>query len=241
MLNNENWLIPFKGENVSGCFNQNFLWKKDSLYIMDNHRAAIWCWFQHISLDKRYNFFHIDRHYDTLYSNIDIWKKLMPDMKEVSLNEYLNICVEVGNQKYPLFSWNNYLSLFLECYAELLDTCYFATYKEGDTPRFNNCREENIWDMPLYMDSWISESKVDWIFNIDIDYFIVNGDYSFKLFSDDFLKNMFMPIVNKYNEGKIAVITMSLSPECSGGWGNSLNMCKQICNIFDINFDLAVL
>jgi len=50
---------------------------------MDNHRAAMWCWFQHISTDRKYNLFHIDKHTDTLNSNIEIWKKHLPDMTNI--------------------------------------------------------------------------------------------------------------------------------------------------------------
>ena len=43
------WLVPFKGRNRSLSFDQNFLWRKDNIFIMDNHRAALWCWLQHMS------------------------------------------------------------------------------------------------------------------------------------------------------------------------------------------------
>jgi hypothetical protein len=230
------WIIPFKGFNQSGTYNQNFLWKKGSLYIMDNHRAAMWCWFQHIDIERKYNLFHIDKHTDTLYSNIEIWKKHLPDMTEVSIEEYLTF---KHTEEFELIRWDNYLSLFLECYPKLIDVCYFATHNEGDTPRFHNCRQADIWHIPTNIDYWIYDSKVEWIFNIDIDYFVaVDEKSSVELFSDQFIERMFEPVAKSYYDGKISVITISLSPECSGGWEESLKICKKICNVFDIDFSI---
>jgi hypothetical protein len=43
------WLVPFRGRNASKVYNQNFLWRYESVYVMDNHRAAMWCWLRHIN------------------------------------------------------------------------------------------------------------------------------------------------------------------------------------------------
>lgn len=238
----EEWIVPLKGLNFSGTYNLNFIWKNGSFYIMDNHRAALWCWFQHINLSDKYNLFHIDRHTDTLYSNIENWKKHMPDMTRISIEEYLELYYINGETDRKLFRWDNYLSLFMECYPHVLDECLFATHGEGDIPRFGNLHQiYNFWDVPLNMDYWINSSKHNWVFNIDIDYFTaINEKYYIKIFSDDFIRRMFEPVAEAYNHGKISVITISLSPECSGGWAKSLNMCSEICSIFDIKFNLPM-
>ncbi|MBU5437085.1 hypothetical protein KQI42_03630 [Tissierella sp. MSJ-40] len=99
-----------------------------------------------------------------------------------------------------------------------------------------------MWEIPYYIENQFKLDDYKWIFNIDIDYFIDsltdNIDDCIQIFSDDFLCKIFIPIANAYESGKIEVITISLSPECSGGWGNSLNICKKICKIFNIEFDL---
>jgi hypothetical protein len=46
------WPVDFRGRNRSGPYNQNFLWRRDSVYVMDNHRAAFWCWLQRIDPRK---------------------------------------------------------------------------------------------------------------------------------------------------------------------------------------------
>lgn len=72
------WLVPFRGRNYSGAFTQNFLWKRQNVYVMDNHRAALWCWLQHIDPKQRYSLFHVDQHYDTLASRMTTWLDNLP-------------------------------------------------------------------------------------------------------------------------------------------------------------------
>ena len=116
------WLIPFKGRNFSGCYTQNFLWKKDNVYIMDNHRAALWCWFQHISADEKINLLHIDKHTDTLQSRLKEWVNACPDLWTIKLEEYLSFIHEKdAGQDVPLFRWDNYGSIFLEKYGDLVN------------------------------------------------------------------------------------------------------------------------
>jgi len=56
------WLVDFKGRKSSGVYNQNFLWRSGSVYVMDNHRAAMWCWLQHVDPNHPHAILHIDRH-----------------------------------------------------------------------------------------------------------------------------------------------------------------------------------
>ena len=56
------WLVPFKGRNASGVYNRNFPWRSGTVYVMDNHRAAMWCWLQHVDPGQAHSLFHMDRH-----------------------------------------------------------------------------------------------------------------------------------------------------------------------------------
>ena len=111
-----NWLIPFKGRNHSGAYTQNFLWQQDSIYIMDNHRAALWCWLQHIKKDEKYSLFHIDRHYDTLNSRMKEWLGVLPDLTKLSINEYLELKYLCEGTEANIIRYDNYLSIFLKKY-----------------------------------------------------------------------------------------------------------------------------
>jgi UPF0489 domain len=99
----DDWIVPFKGRNTSGFFEQNFLWKSGDVYVMDNHRAALWCWLQHIAPEKKHSIFHIDRHYDTL--KCDRWVPHLPTNWKMSIEEYL---------EYPFVDDDEYEDRFLD-------------------------------------------------------------------------------------------------------------------------------
>ena len=73
------WIVPFTGRNHSGATEQNSLCRSGNVYVMDNHRAALWCWLQELDLSKPHSLIHIDRHTDTLQSQMDQWLENLPD------------------------------------------------------------------------------------------------------------------------------------------------------------------
>ena len=129
------WLLPFQGRNTSLSAGMNFLFRQGNVYVMDNHRAALWCWMQHITPQKRYSLFHIEAHYDTRSVKGASWLSSVPDLQSLSLADYLSFGTErAGTENWPLISWDNYLSLFFEKYPTLLSECFFATHQMGDQP-----------------------------------------------------------------------------------------------------------
>ena len=128
------WPLPFKGRNSSGTYNQNFVWKSGTVYVMDNHRAALWCWLQELDLQTEHSILHIDRHNDTLQSQLSEWMTSLPAW-DCTLEEYLEkMCPSQIANEYPLFRWDNYLSIYLEEFGRNIDQCIFATHGEGDEP-----------------------------------------------------------------------------------------------------------
>lgn len=158
------WIVPFRGREYSGAYDQNFVWGRGNVYIMDNHRAAFWCWLQHLEDYSRVQLFHIDRHTDTLYSRIDTWLPLCPDVRSMSLPSYLDLTYNSSDcGDVPLFRWDNYLSLFLEKHGRQVTRCYFATHKEGDGPRHKHIQFVPPWDLPGNINFWISEGSEPFI------------------------------------------------------------------------------
>ena len=235
------WLVPFKGRNHSGCYEQNFLWRKDNVYIMDNHRAALWCWFQHIFENEKIDFIHIDKHTDTLQSKLDEWIKKCPDLWSIKLEDYLSLIHKnYMNSDIPLFRWDNYGSIFLGKYGHLVNRCIFATHKEGDKPNFKSAQQPDIWDVAGNLNYWIEDSKNKWIVNLDLDYFFYECDtekYSIFL-SDGYIEQMFCTIKKQLEDDKISCFTMCLSPECCGGWEAAEELCHKATNILGIDFKL---
>lgn len=238
------WLVPFKGRNRSGCCTQNFLWKKDNVYIMDNHRAALWCWFQHISKDEKISFIHIDKHYDTSKKALDDWITKCPDLWSIKLDYYLSFTYEKNlgtNINVPLFVWDNYASIFLEKYGYLINQCIFATHKDGDDePNFESTLQLDVWEVTDQLKNWIEGSKNKWIVNLDLDYFFYESDtdkYSLFL-SDEYIEQLFRTIKKQLESGKILCFTMCLSPECCGSWEAAEKLCYKATNILGIDFKL---
>jgi virulence-associated protein VapD len=131
------WLVPFRGRNDSGVYNQNFLWRCGSVYVMDNHRAAMWCWLQHVDPDQPHSLFHMDRHYDCLPS--PEWLENCPeDIRRLSINEYLNFDYALSDfghgERAQLFRWDNYLSIYLARYGNSISPLVMYTHGDGTSP-----------------------------------------------------------------------------------------------------------
>ncbi len=129
------WLMPFKGRNNSLSYDQNFVWNDNSIYIMDNHRSALWCWLQHISSDNNISIFHIDRHYDSC--PCAEMEQMISDLAISNINDFLKILREPDNEQIPLIRWDNYLLPFLNQFQDRIEYAIFSTHSIGDPPDFD--------------------------------------------------------------------------------------------------------
>ena len=176
-------VFPFKGKNHSGTYDVNLLYKEKNIYVMDNHLAALWCWFQEISQGDTYGFLHIDRHYDATkltQKQIDFTQ----DMWGITFNDYLNQLDPETNNDIQLMRWDNYISLFYQRYSDITEKIYFATHKDGDDPIYIPYATLDIWENPQELDFWLGRSGTSkWIVNIDLDYFFYSIDFEdFEMF-----------------------------------------------------------
>lgn len=237
----ENWIIPFKGRNPSGAYGLNLLWNAGSTYVMDNHRAALWCWLQHISKKHNYNYFHIDRHYDTLTSQIEEWDFHLPDLWSLKIDDYLTSEYKTcTGDSVPTIRWDNYLSIFLKRHKNLLKTAYFATHKDGDKPDLKDFVEVDVWELPREFAFWVSDHEGKWICNIDLDFFFFdqNSESTERMFTQSYCKKLFEEIGKKLADGSIEVLTIALSPEWCGSWQASEKLIKEITASLGVNFAL---
>ncbi|XPV75453.1 MAG: UPF0489 family protein [Desulfovibrio sp.] len=234
-----NWVVPFRGREHSTAIRLNFLWNKDNVYIMDNHRASLWCWMQHMKKDEMYNFFHIDRHTDALYSEKDQNCLNGRDIRDMDISEYLETGYE-GDffSTVPLFRWDNYIGLFHKNYQQQIANWCFATHNRGEMPEGLNPVQFHPWHFAgqqVY-------GRGQWIVNIDLDYFVYKrGMNDFEpMFTDKFLDDFFAPIANFLESGNIKVLTLCLSPECCGNWEAAETLCSKACSILGIDFSLPL-
>lgn len=222
-MKKEQWLIPFKGRLSSGPELCNLLYKKQQIYIMDNHRLALWSWFQHLKLDSdfQYNFFHIDAHYDCDPAISEI----KTDLANLSLEQYMNY--PAANSNGCLFRWDNYLPVLLNQYKEKLNITYSATHNIGIKANFDH--EFMPWDLLKYLENRFFDHK-HWIVNLDLDYFFARENKDTPLFHPEYMKKIFRALKTAYDDQLIDVMTIALSPECCGGWDKAeivLELLKQ--------------
>lgn len=226
----------------SSNVNLNFLFNSGKFYIMDNHRAASWCWLQEISTVSVYNFFHIDRHYDLLDHPIRVRQQVLDrniDVSNLNLDEYLGLQeILRGGLEAKVFSWDNYIVNLLLIYPTLFNDKIFATHEESGENENYITRKINVNDIITEFENYLNEvDEHQLILNIDIDYFFqdLDGKY-FEIFSDDDIEFICL-IIDEYID-KIEVITIALSPECSGGWESAIRIAKIFSTYFELGFDI---
>jgi hypothetical protein len=233
-------LIPFRGKRYSGSVNQNLLWRDGNVFLMDNHRAALWCWQQEIDLyETRHSILHIDRHTDCLGANLDAHLAAMPDLRGLSIEDYLNATVALSGGNVPLFRWDNYLSIHLKEFSKQVSVLRSVDHEDGDAPDHPRTIRPGADEVPPNLLYWLRNDPAPWIINVDLDYFFFEvADASsedmvwFPMFSDAFIDVLFGEIKKAMDEGLIGVVTLCLTPtNFTAGWDKCLGLSARIFNI----------
>lgn len=61
----DRFIIPPSKKQFARVFDNTFLWNEGNVYIMANHRLALWCWLQCNNIyDRKHALIHIDEHTD---------------------------------------------------------------------------------------------------------------------------------------------------------------------------------
>jgi len=236
------WIVKLRNRGRSGTYNQNFIWNCGDVYVMDNHRAALWCWMQHYNGSDPVSIIHIDRHTDTLGSQLNVWMKYSDGIEKMTISEYLSCSYKVPNGEFPVFRYDNYLSIFLERYKEKIDKCVFATHLEGDKPNFVGYTQMNSEDLRFGLEKTFASSRSKWIVNLDVDYFY--EDYSENehrmCFEDQYVDDVFNEVCQLYASGSVCAITVALSPEFCGSWANAENLAVRLWDKLGLFWGLAL-
>ena len=195
---------------------------------MDNHRAALWCWNDAMDLQQPHSIIHIDRHYDTLGSQIDVWTKNIPDLDN-GIEQYLNATYDAGWVTCPVVRWDNYLSIHIAIHESSIRALHLATHRDGDRPAFPNVFEDESWNLPTNDAFWPRSDDGPWIVNIDLDYFYCEALGSggsedpqtryVQMHSDEYVEEVFNRIAESYRDGLVSALTVSLTPtNFTKGW-----------------------
>ncbi len=235
------WIYEFRGRNQSGCTNQNLLWREGNIYVMDNHRAALWCWLQHLDLESKYDLIHIDEHHDC--ASVDNAERLatLPDLASISFDEYIGITEVVHGDEVPFIRWDNYLALLFTLYPNLVDEMCWATHQfSWDVPQrssegqlspallYNMLRDEILC---------LSNQHREIIVNIDLDYFFYKkAEDSGFMFTRSYRDEIFSAVNAGLERGRVKVLTISLSPDCCGGWRAAEQLMLEVSDALSIDF-----
>lgn len=241
------WHRKLQSRGESAYYRLNFLWRSSSelpIYIMDNHLAAAWCWGQALDRDSKYSLLHIDRHTDWLESQIEEWlPAFRRPIHEMSLNEYCTASYrDLHGEVRQAIRWDNYIPIFCRLYPDLISDGIFATHHDGDWPTFDP-QDVEPWLLAENIAYWLtgSSAKTQWVINLDLDYFFSDApdDSTYRWASDAYLELIFDGIMAACESGRVATITVALSPECSNGWTAAEEICARFSERLRLGFVLA--
>ncbi len=233
------WLLPLTARRSSSREQVNFLYRQGNFYVSDNHRVAMWCWLQHLASEERVALIHIDRHSDTLQSNLRLWLEALPPLEGISLEDYLGASWHLNGSEVPLIHWGNYLSLFLARYPHQLSELFWAQLPAtGDLPNFP-FTEVPPHELPLHLAACAANER-PCIVNLDLDYFMwrrQRNDY-YQIYSDAYLHHLGESIAALQDSGALKCLTIALSPECCGGWANSEELLAKFSESLGVDLRL---
>ena len=223
-------LIDIQPRYESLGFKTNLLYKRENIYLMDNHRMAAWCWVNHIDENEKYTVVHIDKHNDTLDNQMNEWTTPIKNgLKNLSLHEYDSLEYQkTKSERYKVFRWDNYIPIFHHYYSHLVNEYVFYTHNKGYiSENFKKhimlCPAHNL--MNDFFDCF-SEHENKLIINLDIDYFFCSNPNYFIFFSNHAIKRLIKDIMRLVADEK-NLLTIALSPECCGGWKKSLEFIQK--------------
>lgn len=232
------WIVLFAGRNKTGVYGQNFLWRSGNLFVMDSHRAAAWCWPQCVDPTAPHSLVHIDRHNDTLQSQLGIWLSLLPSGIPSDISDYLSMVQQLDfGRDAPLFRWDNYLSIYLGLHGANVSDYFFATYGEGDHPNHNAVCKISAEELPEALVSKFADAPTPVILNLDLDYFFEPDDTqaederAIRILDDAYIDSVTSAIASLDAAGKLSAITIALTAtdDLTNGWAPVEAIATRVC------------
>jgi len=213
-------LIELQCRGESNKDKTNFLYQRDKVFLMDNHRMAAWCWAQCIDKNFKYTIIHIDKHYDTLGTDTDyLIRRIGTDLNLLTLNKYNDLECNLGLGPRKVITWDNYIPIFHYYNSDSIIKYLFFTHGIGTIPIFfkNWITEKSITDLIEKSPISFCDSANKLIINVDIDFFFVDNS---RFLSDKATMKIIDSIMSLVDDPK-NILTIALSPECCGSWNKS--------------------
>jgi hypothetical protein len=238
-------LIGFKGRNETGVYEQNLLWQSGNLFVMDNHRAAAWCWAKLLSSDADHDLIHIDRHNDALQSQLGEWLAALEEGIPSNIDDYVTATYNLSSGEPSLvFRWDNYLSIYLALRGARVRQVILASHGEGDQPNHHNVTSVDPERLLVSLEGRLSQPALPAILNLDLDYFFApNGEQpAIRILDDAYVTKLTQLIVRLDQAGHISVITIALTATnyLTAGWGPVEALAAQIGDALGRPFQLPL-
>lgn len=179
-----------------------FLWKDDveNIFLMDNHRCALWRWEQVAKQQIFSNYFliHIDQHDDLAMPN----PNAPTAIGQLTINDYLDSKVS----GFYDFQWDNYILQYKKIHQNLKYRMYYGS------------NFKNYSGLSLDLNQLRINAQSDFlVINLDMDLFFTKTSKKLKT---NGLNHMYLvcyeclKLYRKYRSN--AVFTIALSPTCCG-------------------------
>jgi hypothetical protein len=206
---------------------------------MDNHRAAAWCWDHLLGRGVDQILVHIDRHNDALQSQLNEWLSHLPQGIPASVEDYLNLTYPIAGSQFPLFRWDNYLSIYLALQGAHVRELIQG---EGDHPNHGGITSLDPATLLGELEARVLSSELPAIINLDLDYFFGTDHTDVLVRSlDDAYVDALADVIGRLDTaGRVAVITVALTAteELTGGWGPVEALAERICSTLGHQFKL---
>lgn len=118
----DNFIIKPRKQEFARVYDNTFLWNEGNIYVMANHRLALWCWLQSKDIfNKDHSLIHIDKHTDArrweASGEQDCLEKILlsfQQLKELKVYESfqcpLRDILSKRNSR-PCITWDNFVFL----------------------------------------------------------------------------------------------------------------------------------
>lgn len=244
-------LIPLKKKSYRDHTQEEnllFFFKKDKIYLMDNHRLSFWCFLDGIKNEDfgKYTYIHIDDHFDTgtvyceelankvknnelsFYNKLDQFRndtiaiKNKDNLRTFLCGNYLMpaIFYNFFNNKKLFFFVKQETSTYYK--GDLNDNCFF----NGNIPKIKHYQRKRVTDLEK-----ILESENNIVLNIDFDYF---SDFINK---PQIIHQYFSVIKSKMRKIKFILVSLTTS---SNNWKEQEDILKIFSDIFDLKLEIPL-
>ncbi|MEN9552101.1 MAG: hypothetical protein RI935_478 [Candidatus Parcubacteria bacterium] len=249
------FIIEPSKKQYARVYENTFLWNEDNIYVMANHRLALWCWLQCENIsDKQHNLIHIDEHTDARR-----WEGLgEPECLEQALSVFDNLkdfntyeslqCPFrdpwTGKETRPCITYDNFVHLAVK--AKVFNH-YYIYSSTGDwhtgLPEKDFHFFKKLADIYGLVDC-IKQSNGKCVIDIDLDFFDFkeegfSGDDPKDLQEEDLLKFVFNALAE--HRDLVSMITISLN-ESPGDplWEKRQNQMEIVKDILKMNIPIPV-